>query len=107
MALTIAKRKTRHRADMLFELIHGTAILGPVTGVMHTWGDLVHHKPTIGHEKLDAHDPHIIKRIEDIGREKHRIHTLRGAQAGGHGGRAQDTVAMHVLAGIETGDIAR
>ncbi|KKN85002.1 hypothetical protein LCGC14_0283710 [marine sediment metagenome] len=107
IAAAIAQRPSGHGTDMLFELVHRTAVLRPMTRVMDPWRDLVHDESLSRDEKLDPKNTDIIERIQYLGGKKYRVHALRCAQPGWHSGGVQDAVAVHIFARIETGNLAR
>ena len=106
IAVAVAQRQAGHGADVLFELVHRAALLRPVARVVDAGRDLVDQKAARGDEKLDPHDADIVQRIQDAGGDQDGIGALARGQPGGDGGGAQDTVAVDILAGIETGDLA-
>ena len=55
-------------------------------------------------EQLDAKDANIVKRVQYLGSQKHRIRTLGRGERRRDSCRVQDAVAVDVFAGIETGD---
>ena len=65
MARAVAQRPAGHRADVLFELVDGAAVLGPVAGIVHPRRDLVDDQPAWRHEQLHPHDADIVERVQD------------------------------------------
>jgi hypothetical protein len=66
MPRAVAQRPAGDRADMLLELVDGAARLGPVAGIVHARGDLVHDRAPRGrHEELHPDHAHIIERVQD------------------------------------------
>ena len=43
VAGAIAQRPVGNRADMLLELIHNAAVLGPMARVVYSWGNFIHY----------------------------------------------------------------
>ena len=85
---------------MLFELVDTAAILCPVAGIMHTWGDFVHDQTLPCHEEFNTHDAHIIQRVQCLGRQQRCIRTLARCQLRGHRRGPQNAIRMQVFARV-------
>ena len=105
MPRPIPKRPLRHSADMLFELIHRTTILCPMSRIMNARCNFIYDQTLRSHEKLQPHNSYIVERVHYLGCQLNRVCALGRIEAGRKRRGVQNTVVMNVFARVKTGNV--
>src|SRR3984893_15023298 len=106
-AAGVGERPAGNRAQVLLELAHARGVEGPMAGVVHARGELVHQEPIVaGDEHLDRDHTHIAERVSDLLRHRDRLFGELRRDRRRHAGVMQDGIGVIVLDGLIGDDLA-